>query len=110
MGHIQPRHGDSNQSQAEILAAQAEQTSALLQQLSQQLDPELQRVYELNKAKEAGKARLVKTEEKDEAGVKLYKIHAGGQERQMKYLQVMNFIKQNEPRQVSRAIAATSQM
>ena len=93
MGHIQPRPGDSNQSQAEILAAQAEQTSALLQQLSQQLDPELQRVYEVNKAKEAEKAKLIKAEDKDEAGVKLYKIHAGGQERQMKYLQVMNFIK-----------------
>ena len=28
----------------------------------------------------------------------------------MKYLQVMNFIKQNEPKQVSQAIAAKSQM
>jgi hypothetical protein len=108
MGHIQPA-ADQDRAQAQLpTLANQEQTAALLQQLMQQVNPQLQQVYEINQEKEKEKSRWKKDDEKDEAGVKLYKIHAGGQERQAKYLQVMNFIKQNQPKKVSQTIAAKS--
>ena len=80
MGHIHPSARSTEQDQSQPQPVNQEQT-ALLQSLMQQVNPQLQQAYEANQEKEKEKGKAKKGEEKDESGVKLYKIHAGGEKR-----------------------------